>query len=80
MPISVLIHMMNEDPILAEVEKLPEPRDQFILCENPRRRDGRDVEYVLPEVRSLVLPWHRIHCIEILPSEEEEKVVTFIRE
>ncbi|MBN1955505.1 MAG: hypothetical protein JW900_10715 [Anaerolineae bacterium] len=77
---SILIHVMGEDPILAEVEDLPDPKDQFLVCENPRRRDGRDVEYVLPEVRTLILPWHRVHCLEVLPGEEEEKVITVVRE
>ena len=80
MPLTVLIHMMNEDPIVAEMEGLPDPKDQFLACENPRRRDGRDVEYVLPEVSSLLLPWHRIHCVEIMPGEEEEEIVTFVRD
>lgn len=80
MPMTVMIHLMNEDPIVAEVDKIPDPTDQFLICENPRRRDGRDVSYVLPEVRSLIVPWHRIHCVELLPGEDEEKVVTFIRE
>jgi hypothetical protein len=77
---TVLVHMMNEDPIVAEVDRLPDPSDQFLICENPRRRDGRDLSYVLPEVRALIVPWHRVHCVEILPSEEEEKIVTFVRE
>ncbi len=80
MPLTVLVHMLNEDPIVAEVDRLPDPTDQYLLCENPRRRDGRDLSYVLPEVKALLVPWHRIHCVEILPSEEEEKIVTFVRE
>lgn len=80
MPMTVLIHMMNEDPIVAEIERVPEPTDQFLVCENPRRRDGREIQYLLPEVRSLILPWHRIHCVEILPTGEEEQLVTFVRE
>jgi hypothetical protein len=80
MPITVMIHLMNEDPIVAEMETMPDPNGQFLVCENPRRRDGRDIGYVLPEVRSLILPWHRIHCVEILPGEEEEAIVTIVRE
>ncbi|MGD1995459.1 MAG: hypothetical protein PVH62_01655 [Anaerolineae bacterium] len=80
MPMTVLIHMTNEDPIVAEIERTPEPEDQFLLCENPRRRDGRNVNYLLTEVRAVLLPWHRIHCVEILPTEEKEEVVTFVRD
>ncbi len=80
MPMTVLLHLLNEDPIVAEIDQIPDPSDQYLVCQNPRRRDGRDVSYVLPEVKSLLIPWHRVHCVEILPGEEEEKIVTFVRE
>ena len=80
MPMTVMIHLMNEDPIVAEVESLPDPTDLFIACQNPRRRDGRDVSYVLPEVSVVLMPWHRVHCVEVLPGAEQEEIVTFVRE
>jgi hypothetical protein len=80
MTMTVLIHMMSEDPLVAEIERLPDPEDQFLTCTNPRRRDQNPLTYLLPEVKTLLLPWHRIHCIEILPSQEEEELVTFVRE
>jgi hypothetical protein len=45
-----------------------------------RRRDGRDVSYVLPETNTVIYPWTRVHCVEILPSEAEKEIVSFIRE
>jgi hypothetical protein len=39
MAITVLIHIANADPVMAEVEELPSPNDQFVLCTNPRARD-----------------------------------------
>ncbi len=80
MPITILIHVMNEETVVAEVEKLPEPVDQFLICENPHLRDGRDVSYVMPEVKTLIYPWHRIQCIEVMPGAEEEKIISFVRE
>jgi hypothetical protein len=81
MPMTVLIHLMQEDPMVAEIEKMPSSEDQFLACSNPRRRDGKDVRYLLQEIKTLLLPWHRIHCVEILPStEEEETLITFVRE
>lgn len=80
MPLTVIVHILNEEPVVAELEELPDPQDQILICINPRLRDGRDVPYVLQEVRSLVYPWHRIQCVEILPGAEEEKVVTIVRE
>lgn len=77
---TVLIHILNEEPIVGEIDGVPEPTDQVLIVSNLRLRDGRDVTYLLPETDTVVFPWTRIHCVEILPSEEEEEIVTFIRE
>jgi hypothetical protein len=75
-----MVHVLNEDAVIGEMEELPQPDDQIILVSNCRRRDGRDVSYILPETNTVIFPWTRIHCVEILPSEAEEEIVTFIRE
>jgi hypothetical protein len=77
---TVLIHIMNEEAVVGEIESMPEPSDQVLIVNNARMRDGRDVSYLLPETDTIVYPWARIHCVEILPSEEEEEIVSFIRE
>ncbi len=76
---TVLIHILNEDPIVGEIEELPGGLP-YLLINSPHLRDGRDVPYLLPETNSVMYPWTRIHSIEIMPVEGEEKVVTFIRE
>lgn len=80
MAYSILLHVLNEDAIVGEMEELPDPSAQFIIVNSPRLRDGRDVPYLLPETNTIILPWHRVHSLEVLPSEEDEQVVTFIRE
>jgi len=80
MPRTVIIHLLNEDAVVAEIEHVPEPTDQVLVVSNVRRRDSRDVSYIQPETDMVVYPWARIHCVEILPGEEEEKIVSFIRE
>lgn len=77
---TVLIHILNEEGVVGEIERLPEPADQVLLVHNVRYRDGRDVSYVSPDTETVVYPWARIHCVEILSTESEEDVVTFIRE
>ena len=69
---TLLIHVSNEEPILAEVEQLPAPTDQAIYCTNPRRRDGKDLHYLLPEVQTIILPWWRVNFVEVMPTGEEE--------
>jgi len=77
---TVLIHILNEEAVVGEIERIPEPTDQVLIVSNLRYRDGRDVSYVLPETDTVVYPWTRIHCVEILPSEEKEEIISFIRE
>jgi len=77
---TVLIHVLNEEAVVGEVERIPDPTDQVLIVSNVRLRDGRDVPYVLPETKTVVYSWTRIHCVEILPSEADEEVVSFIRE
>jgi hypothetical protein len=77
---TVLIHIVGEESIVGEIESIPEPTDQVLIVNNLRLRDGRDVSYLLPETDTVVYPWTRIHCVEILPSEEEEEIISFIRE
>lgn len=80
MPYTVFVHVVEADPVLMEVEQLPNPTDNFIVGSNPRLRDGREVPFVLPEVNTVIFPWHRISFIEVMPTGEEEEVITFVRD
>ncbi len=79
MAYTVVIHLVGEEPIMAEMDKLPEPSDNCIICTGVRRKDGKPVEYVEANADIVIFPWHRISAIEVLPSVEEE-VVEFFRE
>lgn len=74
------VHIANDDPIVLDVDELPNPNDQYILGSNPQRRDGKDVEYVLREVSQVIIPMWRISLIQILPDDQSEEIPTFIRE
>ena len=80
MTYTFLIHLASADPIVAEVDELPSPQDQVVVVNNARQRDGKDLDFVMPEVQTLIFPWNRITFIEVMPTEEEEEIVGFIRE
>lgn len=80
MPISVLVHLSGEDPVLGEMEELPASADTNITVNNPRRRDEKDLPYLMETVVSVIWPMHRIHFIEILPTRDEEELIGFVRE
>ncbi|MBN1287793.1 MAG: hypothetical protein JXB47_20505 [Anaerolineae bacterium] len=77
---SLLLHIANEEPIMIDVEKMPEPTDTCIVGMNPRKRDGKEVHYILAEVTTVIFPWHRVTFVEVMPGEEEEEILSFVRE
>jgi hypothetical protein len=48
--------------------------------QNPRRRDGKDLHYLDEDVTSMIVPWHRINFIQLLPSADAEEIIGFVRE
>jgi hypothetical protein len=80
MSISIILHISNEEPILCEMDKMPDPSDQMVIVNNPRRRDGKDIHYLEDDVTTMIVPWHRINFIQVMPSAEIEEVITFVRE
>jgi hypothetical protein len=78
---TVVIHLLNEDPVMAEIEGLPDPGASYIMCTNPRRRDGKTLHYITPEAVTFIFPWNRITFIEFLPVEgEEREIIEFYRD
>lgn len=77
----VILHLPNEDPILAEIEELPKPTDLFVTVSNIRRRDGTRLTNIDLDTEKFIYPWSRIGFIEVLPSEAERaKIMKFFRE
>lgn len=81
MAITVLIHITNADPVMAEIEEMPSPTDSFLLFTNPRARDGKPIHNFDPEAIRFIIPWHRISFVEAYPSEEDQtEIETFFRD
>ena len=80
MTYTVLIHIHNEDPVVGEIEELPNPGDVNIRVQNPRKRDGKDLHYLQNDVTMVIWPWSRISFVEVLPSGAEDEIIGFVRE
>jgi hypothetical protein len=76
---SIIVHVSNEDPVLGEVDALPSLTDTFVMVKNPRRRDGKDLPYLDANVSTVFWPISRINYIEVVPTSEEEEIITFVR-
>ena len=80
MTVTVIVHIANEEPLVCEVDELPDPKDQAMFLSNPRTRDGKEVSYLEEDVSRMIVPWHRINYVQVLPSAETEDVIGFVRD
>ena len=80
MAYTLVLHVSGEESIMGEVDELPSVTNTLLLLNNPRRRDGKDLHYLQPSVTQVFWPMERINFIEILPAEEEENIIGFVRE
>jgi hypothetical protein len=80
MPYTVIIHPTGEEPIIGEVEQIPEPSDISIMINSPRRIDGKELHYLAENVLTVIWPMNRLNFIEILPTKGEEEIIGFVRE
>jgi len=81
MPIRVVIHVHNEDPFLAEIDDVPDPKDNFLLVRNPRKRDGKALTFVTNGATSFIYPWARIYFVELMDeAQAQDSVLGFFRE
>jgi hypothetical protein len=81
MAIPVILHIMGEDPFVADMETLPDPTSSYIMFSNPRKRDGKPVTYITAGAKQILFPWLRVNFIEVMTSSEERReVIDFFRE
>lgn len=81
MAVTVIVHILNADALVGEVDELPDPTASFIVCTNPRGRDGKPLIYIEREATRVLIPWHRISFVETMPSEEDQvEIEPFFRD
>ncbi|MCD6424811.1 MAG: hypothetical protein J7L35_04855 [Anaerolineales bacterium] len=77
---SVIVHIRNAEPMLAEIDEMPQLTDVLVKLSNPRQKDGKDLIYLERNVVTVYWPWSEISFLEILPGDTAAEVVSFIRE
>jgi len=78
--ITIVLHFLNSEPVVGEMDKLPEPTDNLVVVHHPRMRDGKDVSYIDGNVSTVIWPIEHITFIEILSDKDEDKIIGFVRE
>jgi hypothetical protein len=62
---NVVIHLNNEQPVLADLFEIPSPRDIAVLCTNLRTPDGKRPVFIDQTDSTFLLPLAHIRFIEI---------------
>ena len=80
MSISIVLHIQGGGRVLAEVDELPDPSDRLIKLNNPRSVEGKDLDYLMDKVVTVIWPLDKISFIEVLSAAEDEDIFGFVRE
>ncbi len=81
MAIRALIHIMSEDPVLGELDEMPDPTHMFLKVRNPTRKDGKPLTLLDERATSIAYPWSRITFVEFFNEDSNrEAVMGFFRE
>lgn len=76
----VLLHLIDEQLIFGEIDQLPNSADQFMIIHKPRQRDGTKLAFLQDNVPTILIPWHQIAYVQLLPGSGIEEVIGFVRE
>ena len=65
---NAIVHLLNEQPLLADLYELPKAVDQGLLCTNLRMMDGRKPIFIEKTESVFFFPYLHIRFVEIPPS------------
>jgi hypothetical protein len=66
---NVVVHLANEQPLLADLYGIPNPTDVGLLCTNLRMMDGKRPVFVDSITSSFFFPYHIMRFLEMPPEE-----------
>ena len=62
---NVVIHLLNEQPLLADIENQPKPSDVTLVCTNLRTMNGTRPVFVDRMESTFVFPYTQVRFIEV---------------
>jgi hypothetical protein len=67
---NAVVHMMGDQPFLADLEALPSPSDATLVCTNVRLPGGKKPTYIDHSESWFVIPLQHIRFVEIPQTAE----------
>lgn len=81
MAIQVVVHVVNEEPFVAEMEDMPPQGASYIVVANPRSRENKHLQWAQPGAMRFIFPLVRISFIEVMMSDQDrEGIEPFYRD
>jgi hypothetical protein len=65
---NAVVHVHNEQPLLADLYEMPKALDQGLLCTNLRTMDGKRPVFVDRSDSIFFFPYLHIRFVEVSPS------------
>ena len=66
---NVVVHLANEQPLLADLYGIPNPTDVGLLCTNLRMMDGKRPVFIDSIKSTFFFPYHIMRFLELPPEE-----------
>jgi len=66
---NAIIHLLSEQPVVADLLDEPKPTDALVVCTNLRTLDGRRPVFIDDGASTFVFPYLHIRFIEIRSEE-----------
>jgi hypothetical protein len=68
---NVVIHITNEQPLLADLYELPTAADVSLVCTNVRMLDGKKPIFIDHSKSVFLFPYLNLRFIEMLPGSTD---------
>jgi hypothetical protein len=65
---NAIIHIQNEQPLLADLYEMPNALDQGLLCTNLRMLDGKRPVFIERSDSFFIFPYLHIRFVEVMPG------------
>lgn len=81
MAMQVIVHVLNEEAFVAEMEDMPAANASYIIIANPRTRENKHLQWAINGAVRFIFPMARISFIEVMMSEQDrEGIEPFYRD
>jgi hypothetical protein len=71
---NAVIHIINEQPLLADLFELPTPADVSLICTNLRTMNGTRPVFADHSGSTFIFPFDHIRFLEIPPGADTSRV------